>query len=151
QAAMLRQQGLRAAALIRTGDPAAEILAATNAVVGAVIVMTAKRRGDDGRAHLGHVARRVVKRATAPILLVRTDADAIVDPRPAIWDVTVMLDGSDRAEASLTLAAHLARALAVPLTLLYVVPNAFSLATVTHAHEESSLELQEEMEAYQRM
>jgi nucleotide-binding universal stress UspA family protein len=150
QAAMLCRRGLHAAALIRCGDPADEILAATNATVGPVIVMTAQSREGDGRAHLGHVARRVVKHATVPVILVRTDEDAIIDPLPAIWAIMVMLDGSDHAEANLTMAAQMARALKVPLTLLYVVPNAFFLATVTQAHEET-YEMLAEMEAFHRM
>jgi nucleotide-binding universal stress UspA family protein len=147
---MLCRQGLHAAALIRWGDPADEILAAANATVGTVVVMTAQSRGGDGRAHLGHVARCVVKRARVPVILVRTDENAVVDPLLAIWDIMVTLDGSDHAEANLTMAAHIARALKVPLTLLYVVPNAFFLATVTQAHEETYAMLAE-MEACHRL
>ncbi len=113
--------------------------------------MTTHGETGKDRAQLGNIARRVVKHATLPLLLARADRDVPIYPVATIWDVTVALDGSDKAETALGVATRLASTLAVPLTLLHVVPDAFFVATVTRGYEASSYRMQDEMDAYHCM
>lgn len=59
---------------VRLGDPADELLATIQA--GDLVVMTTHGRGGIERWVLGSVADAVVRRAAAPVLLVRVDGGA---------------------------------------------------------------------------
>jgi nucleotide-binding universal stress UspA family protein len=148
--AMLRQQDICVSILVRRGDPAAEILAVANDADDALLVLTTHGWSGNMRAPLGAVARRVVKRAAVPTLLIRTDADATINPVATIMDVTMTLDGSEAAEAALSVAAQFARVLAAPLTLLHVIADAFFTARLFSAPDESNYMLQDEIDDYHR-
>lgn len=68
----LRADGVDAAAVARTGDPAAGLLAAATDVAADLIVVGSRGRTGIKRLALGSVARRVVQHAKASVLVVRT-------------------------------------------------------------------------------
>ena len=73
QVQRLRNRDLAASGEVRTGPPAAELLAALEA--GDVVVMTTHGRGGLRRWLLGSVAEKLVRFAPGPVLLVRAGAD----------------------------------------------------------------------------
>ena len=68
----LREHGLTVSIMIRSGDPARELIDA--ATTGDLIVMATHGRGGVARVFLGSVAETVLRRASAPVLLVRANA-----------------------------------------------------------------------------
>lgn len=71
-AARLGAEGLAAVGEVRAGEPVAELLATLRP--GDLIVMTTHGGGGAQRWVIGGVAERLVRRAPAPVLLVRADA-----------------------------------------------------------------------------
>lgn len=69
----LQRHHLQTTTEIRSGDPAAELLQTIAA--GDIIVATTHGRGTARRWKVGHVADRLLRRAAAPLLLIRADAD----------------------------------------------------------------------------
>lgn len=67
----LERRGVRARVLVRSGDPAEEILACARAERVGLIAMSTHGRSGLGRALFGSVAEGVLRRARVPILLVR--------------------------------------------------------------------------------
>jgi len=114
---------------VRHGNPAGEILSAAEQGEGALVVMTTHGRTGFERLRLGSVAQHVVRHGGTPTLVLRPQRGAATTGRAAITEVTVMLDGSAQAEGALPLAAQLAAALVVPLTLLRIIPSIPVLAT----------------------
>ena len=74
QAQRLRDRDLPATSDVRTGPPAAELLAAIRP--GDLVVLTTHGRGGLQRWLLGSVADKLVRLAAAPVLLVRSAAPA---------------------------------------------------------------------------
>jgi nucleotide-binding universal stress UspA family protein len=68
--ARLRAHGRRAEAAMRTGDAAAEIIAAAAEVAADVVVIGSRGRTGIARAVLGSVARNVLHGSTASVLVV---------------------------------------------------------------------------------
>jgi nucleotide-binding universal stress UspA family protein len=112
----LRAQGRDVEILVRFGDPAEEVLAASAGVD--LIVMATQGRGTAGRALFGSVADRVSRYARVPTLLVRSNA---AQATPSLGQVVVPLDGSNLAEGALPHAVTLAQTLHVPLRLIRVL------------------------------
>ena len=128
-AATLCAQGLPVATAVRYGDPASAILAhAAGAGCSLVVMSTHGQTGLD-RARAGRVAQHVLRHAASPTLVVRPGTEAPIAADAAIAGITVTLDGSALAEAALPEATRLAVALAVPLTLLQVIPSLASVAS----------------------
>ena len=107
-----------------------EIAAAVQAYVAEraadLVVMTTHGRGGISRTRLGSVADALVRRATAPVLLIRPDTEGTaavpsVAHEPLFRRVLVPLDGSPRAEEVLTQAATLGTPDATEYLLLSVV------------------------------
>jgi nucleotide-binding universal stress UspA family protein len=71
RAATLRAGGLRARGVVRSGAPAAQIVATAVARRCAVIVMGTRGRGRVARGLLGSTAERVIQRAPCPVLTTR--------------------------------------------------------------------------------
>jgi nucleotide-binding universal stress UspA family protein len=67
----LRRAGLDAAACVRDGDPAAELLAEAAETAADLIVVGSRGRTGLARLALGSVARRVLHHASASVLIVR--------------------------------------------------------------------------------
>lgn len=114
-----RQQGRDVATLVRFGEAADEILAATPGT--GLIVMSTRGAGMVGRALLGSVADRIARQAQVPVLLVRASDDLAASPRFA--RIVVPLDGSPRAEQAVPIAAALAREIGIPVRLIHVVAD----------------------------
>lgn len=127
-ATAVRADGLAATTVVRHGNPASEILAASEDEECSLIVMSTHGRTGLGRLRTGSVAQHVLRHAIIPTLVVRPDADAPSKGAATIEAITVALDGSPLAEEALPIASQIAAALAVPLTLLRVIPSATSLA-----------------------
>ena len=103
-----------------TGDAADAILATADELNADAIVMASAGRGAIGRLTLGSVADRVVRTAERPVLVVR-EADTTKRALPAIARVVVPLDGSDRAELALPVAAAVSREVGASVALISAV------------------------------
>jgi nucleotide-binding universal stress UspA family protein len=127
-AATVSASALAVTTVVRRGDPASAILAyAADAGCALVVMSTHGRTGLD-RLRAGSVAQHVLRHAASPTLVVRPGTEAPTAADAAIAEITVTLDGSALAEAALPEATRLAVALAVPLTLLQVIPSLAYLA-----------------------
>lgn len=129
-AATICAPDLAVTAAVRQGNPAAAIIAHAAEAGGDLIALCSHGRTGLDRPRMGGVAQHVTRHASVPTLVVRPHGE----PAPsadsgAITSVTVTLDGSNPAEEALPLGAAIARRLAVPLTLLRVIPTHFHLAT----------------------
>lgn len=69
--ARLAAEGVTVQTQLKTGDPAEAIIETAKAIGADVIVMATHGRSGLGRWVLGSVADRVVRAATAPVLLIR--------------------------------------------------------------------------------
>lgn len=127
-ATALRAQALTVATVIRHGDPAGNILAYAEEAACTLVVMSTHGRTGLERICAGSVAQRVVRHASIPTLVVPRGNDTATDGDAAIAAITITLDGSTLAEEALPLAARLAAALTVPLTLLRAIPSFAYLA-----------------------
>jgi nucleotide-binding universal stress UspA family protein len=109
----LSAAGMQATSSLLDGRTVVEALAEHAAVSGAdLVVMTTHGRGPLSRFWLGSVADALMRRLTAPLLLIRPredDAPSLAAALP-LRRVLVPLDGSEEAEAVLQPAADLAGA-----------------------------------------
>jgi len=120
----LRAGGLAVTITVRHGDAADAILTHTETEECSLVVMSTHGRTGLERLRTGSVARRVLRHATVPTLVVRPGHhSASTEGSAAITAVTVPLDGSALAEAALSVAVGIATELFVPLTLLRVIPS----------------------------
>jgi nucleotide-binding universal stress UspA family protein len=87
-----------------------------------LIVMATHARGPVGRFFLGSVADEVLRRAPAPLLVVRaSDTQAALLPEPVVGRILLPLDGSPLAEQMLAPALELAQVMEAHCTLLRVI------------------------------
>ncbi len=128
-AVAIRAHGLTVTTVVRHGNPANEILAASEDGGCSLIVMSTHGRTGLERMRVGSVAQHVLRHAIIPILVVRPGDDASTEGKAAITAVAVTLDGSDLAEEALPIATRIATALSIPLTLLRVIPSLAYLAS----------------------
>lgn len=92
-----------------------------------LVVMTTHGRGPLGRAWLGSVADGLLRRGSAPILLVRPgEGSADLSRRPRFKKILVPLDGSDLSEEAILDGVELARRFKGGVILATVVPPPFS-------------------------
>jgi nucleotide-binding universal stress UspA family protein len=134
-----RRQGRDVELVVESGDPGARIV--VTAADASLIVMATRGRGAVGRALLGSVADHVARHAPAPTLLVRG-----TDPRaaPMVGRVVIPLDGSERAEAALPVAARWGGDLGVRPHLVRVVDTSTQLTTEEEARREAAAYLDEQ-------
>ena len=128
-ASAIRAEDLVARTAVRHGNPANEILREAEEEDRALVVMSTHGRTGLERLRAGGVAQHVLRHGSVPTLVVRPAQGAPTEGQAAFTEVTVTLDGSALAEEALPLATRLAAALAVPLTLLRVIPNLAALMT----------------------
>jgi nucleotide-binding universal stress UspA family protein len=116
------------------GDPAETVVRCAQSLGADLIVMTTHGRDAVGRAVFGSVADRVARAAAVPVLLVRptgaSGTNGAAAP-PAFERIVVPLDGSDRADAALPVAADLARTLRLPIRLVRVIDPAMTVAQLS--------------------
>ncbi len=128
-ATAVRADGLAATTVVRHGNPASEILAASEDEGCSLIVISTHGRTGLERLRIGSVAQHVLRHAIIPILVVRPGDDAATEGAATIAAITVALDGSGLAEEALPIATRIATALSIPLTLLRIIPSLTSLAS----------------------
>ncbi|MDQ2787158.1 MAG: universal stress protein [Chloroflexota bacterium] len=128
-AVAMRAEGRTVTTVVRHGNPASEILAASEDEGCSLIVISTHGRTGLDRIRIGSVAQHVLRHAIIPTLVVRPGNDAPTEGAAAISGVTVTLDGSALAEESLPVATRIATTLAIPLTLLRIIPSLTSLAS----------------------
>lgn len=106
-----------------TGDPVELVSHQAGELEIDLIVMSTHGRGGFQRAYLGSVADGVVRRATAPVLLVRPEEDGRERPLTPVEvrRVLVALDGSAVAEGALSAALEVAAAENAQCTVMQVV------------------------------
>jgi nucleotide-binding universal stress UspA family protein len=129
-AAAIRAPDRTVIAAVRHGNPAPAIIAHAEAAGCDLIAMVSHGRTGLNRPRMGSVAQHVARHAGVPTLVVRATGET----RPSadgvtITSVTVTLDGSALAEEALPLGTAIARRLAVPLTLLRVIPTHMQFVT----------------------
>lgn len=100
------------------GNPAEELIRATNGDPDTIIVMSTHGRGGLGRVVFGSVADKVVRGAAVPVVLIR---DGMPLPRARLATLLVPLDGSMLSEEALPLALELARGTDATISLVRVV------------------------------
>jgi len=127
-ATTIRTPELSVSTVVRHGNPADAILAYVEEAGCGLVVMGTHVRTGLARARAGSVAQHVLRHAVSPTLVVPPASVSAATGAPAITGIAVTLDGSALAEDALPVAAQLATALAVPLTLLRVTPALTPLA-----------------------
>ena len=123
EAAKIRVLGLAVTTVIRHGNPAEEIIAYAEEGGCDLIAMGTHGRTGMDRVRMGSVAQHVLRHTTVPTMVVRPPAAGRTEDVAPIAGVIATLDGSAWAEAALPIASSIAKALAVPLTLLRVIPT----------------------------
>lgn len=113
--------------IVRSGEPANEILIETEKHEASMILMATEGRGVAGRIITGSVADRVARASTVPVMLVparadREDTPFIHDPAP-VGRIVVPFDGSELARSAFPVAADLGRRLDATVRLVRVVPT----------------------------
>jgi nucleotide-binding universal stress UspA family protein len=116
-AAELTAAGLTAQTVVRTGDPAQQIVQQARADATDLIVMRTHGRAGLARAVLGSVAEHVLALSPAPLLLLRPGGQYVSQ----IKSVLVPVDGSPGGALALGAAVGLAEASDASLRLLQVV------------------------------
>ncbi|MCC6625980.1 MAG: universal stress protein [Chloroflexi bacterium] len=111
----LTAAGLSVTIEVLAGDPAESIIQAGQGVE--LIAMGTHGRSGIGRWVYGSVADKVLRGASAPVLLVRARAEGPV-PGESPRAIVVPLDGSELAEHALPLASMLGQEASVPLVLV---------------------------------
>lgn len=129
----LRGEQLDVETTLWRGEPADGIVSAAAQHPDALVLLTSGGRTSRGRWLLGSVARRVLREAPVPVLLLRDDGRPLPPASPysalpqTALQVMVPLDGTPQAEAALEPALDLLVALAAPgegrLHLVHVIPT----------------------------
>ena len=116
--------GVRISGEVALGAPADCIVEAIRRTGADLVVMTSHGRGGFTRFWLGSVTDAVVRRATVPVLVIKSDK-----PQPTssglhlVSGVLVPLDGSPLAEIAIEPAVQMAKVLDAPIKLLLVLEN----------------------------
>jgi len=127
-AVAMRADGFAVTTVVRHGNPASEILAASEDEECSLIVISSHGRTGLERIRMGSVAQHVLRHAIIPTLVVRPGDDAATEGAATIAAIMVALDGSALAEEALPIATRIATALSIPLTLLRIIPGLASIA-----------------------
>ena len=148
------ETGVRVETLVRVGNVADTILDVADELAVDAVVLAGSGRGNISRLVVGSVADRVARESTRPTLVVREHETAAVGSAPTIRRLVVPLDGSERAQAALPLAASLAAHLSIPIALITVVEPQTQMGAVSVGGAAFSAEmyqgLDEEVEAVSR-
>jgi nucleotide-binding universal stress UspA family protein len=113
--ASLCQQGLRARALVRRGEPAAAIVETAADERADLVVMSSHGYSGVTRWLLGSVAEKVLRAAACPVLVIRSPN--------SMRHMLITLDGSALSEQALTPAMEIARGLNLRVTLFRATPR----------------------------
>jgi nucleotide-binding universal stress UspA family protein len=121
-AGTVRDRGIAATEMVRSGDPSEEILAYAEQTDAVAVVMATHGRSGLDRWFIGSVADKVMRSSPRPLLLVRPDEAGAHPSEVTLHRLMVPLDGSSAAEAAVPLAAQIARATGASITLVRVEP-----------------------------
>jgi nucleotide-binding universal stress UspA family protein len=116
----LVERGARVRCQVRTGDPAAEILACEREEEPALIAMSLHGRGGLDRWIRGSVAERVLRESHRPVLLANPRSRDASHEREDLHGILVPLDGTIPSTEALPLAEFVARAHGSEILLLHV-------------------------------
>ncbi len=105
---------------VAVGDANATIVERAASIPASLVVMSTRGRGAVGRTMLGSVADNVARTAPCPVLLIRADADRSSLSTNPISRVYVPLDGSQRSQQALPIAARFADDYGCPLVVVRV-------------------------------
>lgn len=117
------QVGGQAQITIKTGKPAAQIIAAAEAATEPLIIMTTHGRGGIGRLVFGSVADQILRGITAPVLLIRSGTTTASGA--GVQTIMVPLDGSEFSEVALPFAELLAKVFNAEVRLVRVIEAAY--------------------------
>lgn len=136
----LAPTGVSTTTALISGSPATALLAHSRSWRPDLLVMATHARGPIDRARFGSIADPLVRRSTAPVLLVRGNEERVEElTEPArITRVLVPLDGSALAEEVLPHAVGLAHLLDAELLLLRVLGPSINPAVALTAGSEST-------------
>lgn len=129
---VLAKQGVASTRLLRTGDPAESILAATVEYTPDLLAMSTHGRSGVARWARGSVAERVLRHSRVPVFMANPTAAnegrVEEDGSAKVERIVVALDGSDRAATILPLVGDLADRTDAEIVLAHVVPESDELA-----------------------
>ncbi len=128
EADRLREMGYAVKVEAQFGDPAQRIVQYANEEGVSLVAMATHGRSGLGRLVMGSVAERVLRSATAPVLLLRPESSAVVRTageklalalgKGARLRMAVVTDGSTFGQRAVTLAGHLQKHFVGDLTVL---------------------------------
>lgn len=118
-ARLLGSEGTSARIVLRSGDPAAEILAVATEERPSLVVMATHGRSGPWRWLRGSVAERVLRGCPVPLLL--SNPRGYDDPDPGFPRILLPLDGSARSASIVPLVTRFAAAFESEVTLLHVM------------------------------
>ena len=153
-ASPLKEAGVDASCGIREGDAAVQIVKEAERKPGTLIAMSTHGRSGIARWVFGSVTDRVLHTTTSPLLVVRSHEEENAFPDTALKTVIVPLDGSDMAEQVLPHVAALAKAAALKVVLLRVIPTiayAYAYSDVSYSsrvNDDLLSSLEEEAASY---
>lgn len=137
---------------IGRGKPAESIIETAAADAGTLITMATHGRSGIKRWLLGSVAEKVLRGTANALLLVRASAEGRSMKEAAVQSITVPLDGSQLAESVLPIAAAIAQAKRLGVTLFraYELPASAYYGSEDYLpnYEDLKNNLKKEVEAY---
>lgn len=105
-----------------------------------LLVMSTHGRGGIGRAWLGSIADRLIRRASIPMLIIRPEEGAGLPEEPEYRHVMIALDGSELAEgallAALTLTGGHAKCTAVRVAVPTIGPSSAYIPDASRVNRE---------------
>ena len=132
------------------GAPGDEIAALASELQASLVVIGSRGLGTVGRVVRGSVSESVVHHATSPVL--------VLHPHPHAWPPSAILvgdDGSEPARAAAHVAARVAAATGIPITIATVIPDGWlnagspaearALAAAREAGDSMTAELAEQL------
>jgi nucleotide-binding universal stress UspA family protein len=128
-ASILQDAGYAASTAIRTGHPAAEIIAAAGEIEADLIVVGSHGLTGFKRFLLGSVSNQVLQSADRSVLIIRKpedDCDGVNPDPPALnghpWRILLCYDGSDPAKEAVDFCSSLDLETSASIKLLTVLP-----------------------------
>ena len=120
----LTKQGIEVTTEVRSGHPAAEILAAGGALNPDVVAMASKGcGGEETYGRRGSVAEKILHASALPVLVLGPRLmEAGLPTEVGVSSILVPLDGSSASEAALPTAVEIAGETGAQVSLLRVVP-----------------------------
>jgi nucleotide-binding universal stress UspA family protein len=149
----LQVRGVKTVVATIAGDSIEQIVSTAEQPDVIVVAMATQGQSGMKRWYLGGVADAVLRTTTKSVLLVNPDATARTDRPVRLGRIVVPLDGSELAEAALSVAEALASAGSGAITLVHVLPPATAgplSAGVPDGHTQTEAEAQQDLEAAHR-